>query len=167
MVALPDFERQFSGPPLRGGDDGAEAGQGDARGLVRLGLRLAGAGLVLAVPGLWLLPSHTADPAMMLVKLLVSFALFGGGMLGLHAARRPDTRPEVQIDRRARELRVLTPVPGGTRRVAVHPLDELCELSLRDGLLSARDRSGHLVVSLDVAQGRSERVLRKALADAL
>lgn len=167
MVALPDFERRFSGPPLRSDTGSARPGPGGGRGLVRLGLRLAGVGLITAALGLWVLPSHAADPEMMLVRLLVSIGLFWAGTLGLHAARRPDTRPEVQIDRRAREMRVLSPVPGGAPDVAVLRLDDLLELSLRDGLLSARDRSGNLVVSLDVAHGRGERALRKALCDAL
>jgi len=168
MVALPDLGREFSGPPLSA-DSGATdfTDRGGDRGLVRLGLRLAGAGLIAAAFGLWLLPSQAADPAMMLIRLLFSVGLFWCGALGLHAAHRPDTRPEVQIDRKSREMRVMTPRASGAPHIAVHRLDDLLELSLRDGLLSARDRSGHLVVSLDVAGGRDERALRKALADAL
>lgn len=168
MVALPDFDLEFSGPPP-GNDRGSEMPErrGD-RGLLRLGLRLAGAGLIAAALGLWLVPSHDADPAMMLIKLLFSVGLFWAGALGLHAARRPDTRQEVRIDRAAREMRVLTPCVGGATHVAVHRLDDLLELSLRDGLLSARDTSGQLVVSFDVTGGvRDERTLRKALAGAL
>ena len=73
----------------------------------------------------------------------------------------------MQIDRRARELRVVTPDPRGSHGVSVHRFDDLQELSLRDGLLSARDRSGDLVVSLEVTGGCGERALRKALAGAL
>lgn len=167
MVALPDFERRFSGPPLRSSTGCERPAPGDGRSFVRLGLRLAGVGFITAALGLWVLPSHAADPEMMLIRLLVSIGLFWVGMLGLHAARRPDMRPEVQIDRRAREMRVMSPVHGGAPDVAVHRLDDLLELSLRDGLLSARDRGGNLVVSLDVPHGRGERALRKALSDAL
>lgn len=167
MVALPDFDREFSGPPLCSGGSPDAPSQATDLGIVRTGLRLAGVGTIAAAIGLWVLPSDGADPAMLLVKLLFSIGLFWVGMLGLHAARRPDRRPEVQIDRRARELRVLTPVSGGAHHVAVHQLDDLHELSLRDGLLSARDRSGQLIVSLDVAGGRRGRALRKALAGAL
>lgn len=161
MVALPDFESGFSASPRSA--DALSAWPVQRVGLARLGLRLAGAGLVAAAVGLWVLPSHAADPAMMLVKLLVSITLFCAGSLGLLATRGWPARQEVQIDHAARELRVLTRGANGTRQVAAHRLDDLLELSLRDGLLSARDRSGRLVVSLDVAEGRDERALREAL----
>lgn len=165
MVAHSDFDCDLAGPPLRGGDPGIPVRDG-GRGLVRIVLRLAGAGLIAAALGLWVLPTHGADPAMMLIKLLFSIGLFWSGALCLHAARLPDRRPEVQVDRTARELRVLTRGHGGVHHVSVHPLDDLPELSLRDGLLSARDRSGRLVVSLHVAGRYRERLLREALAAA-
>lgn len=105
MFALPDFDREFSGSPLcstGSPDDPSQAADG---GIARIGLRLGGVGLIAAAFGLWTLPSDGADPAMMLIKLLFSLALFGAGMLGLHAARRPERHPEVQIDRRARIAR--------------------------------------------------------------
>jgi len=167
MVALPDFDREFTGPPLRTCSVHENTEPADDRGLLRLVLGLTGAGLVAAALGIWVVPSHDADPAMMLVKLLFSVGLFWSGALGLHASRRRDTRPEVQVDRKAREMRVLTPGPGVGMQVAVHRLDDLQELSLRDGLLSARDTSGRLVVSLELGGGRDERDLRKALAGVL
>lgn len=167
MVALPDFEREFSGPPLRSGSYADVTSQTADHGVVGGCARISGAGLIAAAFGLWLFPSDGADPAMLLIKLLFSFVLFGFGILGLHAARQPDRRPEVQIDPRARELRVLTQNLGGSHDVVIHRFDDLQELSLRDGLLSARDVAGRLVVSLDVANGGNERALRKALARAL
>ncbi len=86
MVAHSDFDRALAGLPLRGGGSGVPARDGD-RGLVPIMLRLAGVGLIAAALGLWLLPAHGADPAMMLVKLLVSIFLFSSGVLGLYAAR--------------------------------------------------------------------------------
>jgi len=46
----------------------------------------------------------------------------------------------------------------------VHRFDALSELSLRDGLLSARDGAGRLIVSLEVSDTRAERHLRQALS---
>jgi hypothetical protein len=46
----------------------------------------------------------------------------------------------------------------------VHPFDALSDLSLRDGLLSARDRAGRLILSLEVSDARMERHLREALS---
>lgn len=167
MVALPDFDREFSGPPLRS-DAGTDLRCKVAdRGIARMGARFFGVGLIAAAFGLWVFPSNGADPAMMLIKLLFSIALFGAGMLGLYAARCPDRRPEVQIDPRARELRVLTPDHRGSHEVEILRFDDLQELSLRDELLSARDMAGRLVVSIEVSRGGDERALRTALAGAL
>lgn len=167
MTALPDFDRDFSGPPQRGGDDGGSPPTEGAGGILRMGLSLAGAALVVAAFGIWLLPTQAADPAMMLVKLLISVSLFVAGALFLNAARHSHSMPEIEIDRKTRELRVLTPTGKSTRHVAVHPLDDLFELSFRDGLLNARDRSGQLVVSINVTEARDERNLHKALTEAL
>lgn len=166
MVALPDFDREFSGPPLLG-DEADTALTGHDNGLAGLALRLAGGGLIVAALGLWVVPSHTGDAAMMLVKLLFSVVLFWAGMLALHAARGPDRRPDIEIDARARELRLRLPQRDGTTTAEVHRFDDLHELSLRDGLLSARDRTGCLVVSIEVAGRRGERALQQALACAV
>jgi len=167
MVSLPDFEREFSAPPLCSGGSPDVPAQAADRDIVRMGLRLAAAGLIAAAFGLWIMPPGAADPVLMLIKMLFSIILFGAGVLGLHAARRPDRHTGVQIDRKARELRVVTADSDGSHDVVIHRFDDLQELSLRDGLLSARNRSGDLVVSLDIAGGRGERAMRKALADAL
>lgn len=164
MVALPDFEREFAAPPLTATAEESGA-TGTALDPGRLFLRLAGTVLVLASLGLWLLPSVASDPAMMLVKLLFCFALFWAGLLAFHAARLSDPRPEVQIDRKGGQLRILHPAQGRSpARCIVHRLDDLAELSLRDGLLSARDRGGRLVVALEIAGDRSARNLQKALS---
>lgn len=164
MVALPDSEGMVS--DLASHDDGADASDGPPA-LARIGLRLAGAALVAAAFGLWVLPGHGADPAMMLIKLLISIGGFCAGLVCLNAARRVDRRPEVQIDRAARELRVLTPRGARGRHVRVHRLNDLADLSLRGGVLSAHDRSGQRVVSLDVRCGRDDTELRTALEHAL
>jgi len=163
MVALPDFEPAFFVPPRP--ENAPFEWSVQAGGLARIGLRLAGAGLAAASFGLWMLPAHAADPAMMLVRLVFSIGLFAAGTVCLLAARRAALSPEVRIDHATRELRVLSRGPGGTRQVAAHRLDDLHELALRDGLLSARNASGRLVVSLDVEGARAS-ALRKALARA-
>ncbi|PKQ11115.1 MAG: hypothetical protein CVT70_15760 [Alphaproteobacteria bacterium HGW-Alphaproteobacteria-1] len=164
MVALPDYEREFPVPPY---SDSADASATDDAGpaLLRGLMRLLGGALIGAALGLWLLPSVVADPAMMLMKLLFSLGLFWAGLLALHNARRPDTRPVIQIDRRNAQLRILHPGRNGVpARCVVHRFDALSELSLRDGLLSARDGAGRLIVSLEVSDTRAERHLRQALS---
>jgi hypothetical protein len=164
MVALPDYEREFLVPPY---SDTADAPAADDAGpaLLRGLLRLLGGAFIGASLGLWLLPSVAADPAMMLIKLLFSLCLLWAGLLALHNARRPDARPVVQIDRRNDQIRILHPaLDGSPARCVVHPFDALSDLSLRDGLLSARDRAGRLILSLEVSDARMERHLREALS---
>jgi len=164
MVALPDFEREFSAPPHCA--DWPEADrEGDGSDLRRGALRLIGVALAAAAPGLWVLPTVTADPAMMLMKLVFSFGLFWAGLLCLHTARHPDPRPEVQIDRRKGLLHVIHPAQGrAPERAVMHRIDDLQELSLRDGMLRARDRSGQILFSFELANRRMERDLRRALS---
>ncbi|MBE0452101.1 hypothetical protein [Roseovarius autotrophicus] len=164
MVSFADYERAFTTPPQPGDADPvapAEAGSG----LLRTALLLVGAGLVLAAFGVWVLPSGAADPAMMLIRLVFSLGLFGGGMLCIHAGRMPDTRPEVQIDGRRGEIRVIHgKTASAPAHSVVHRIDDLKELSLRDGLFSARDGAGRLIVSLELVDARTEADLRKALS---
>ena len=60
MVALPDFDREFSGPPLCSGGSPDAPSQTADRGIARIAIRLGGAGLIAAAFGLWMLPSDTA-----------------------------------------------------------------------------------------------------------
>lgn len=164
MVALPDLDREFDAPPLRATVEGAGTDYPDDS-LLRAALGILGMALVAASAGLWIMPSVVADPAMMLVKLLFSTTLFWSGLLCLQAARRLDARPEVAIDRGNGQLRVSHPGHGGRpARLTLHRLDDVAELSLRDGLLNARDRSGQIIVSLEMADRRAERDLRDALS---
>lgn len=164
MVALPDYEREFSTPPLP--DDGHESvTKEDQLSLRRGALAVLGVSLAAAAPGLWVLPTVAADPAMMLVKLVFALGLFWGGLLCLHAARRTDPRPEVQIDRHKGLLHMIHPAQGrAPERTVVHRIDDLQELSLRDGLFRARDCSGQILFSFELANRRTERDLRRALS---
>jgi hypothetical protein len=164
MVALPDFDREFSAPPFPAERPEART-DGEDHDLRRGALRLVGVAVAAAAPGLWVLPTVAADPAMMLMKMVFSLGLFWAGLLCLHAARRPDPRPEVQIDRRKGLLHVIHPAQGrAPERAVVHRIDDLQELSLRGGMLRARDCSGQLLFSLELGNRRTERDLRRALS---
>jgi hypothetical protein len=164
MVALPDVE-PGSFPSARSG----AARWPQARdGIARIVLRIAGAGLVVAAPGLWLLPAPPGDPVMLLLRLLVSLGLLGSGALCLgFAARGAAARPSMRIAPDTRVLHVPRRDPDGAWQMVAHRLDDLHEVSLRDGLLSARDRRGRVVLSVDVPGPREERALRAALSRAL
>ncbi|GAW33349.1 hypothetical protein RA2_00385 [Roseovarius sp. A-2] len=166
MVALPDIEREFTQAPHSYQEP---AGLPEQR-LIRIEastlLRaLCGVALAASAFGVWIVPTGGGDPAMMLIKLVFSLALFWAGMLCLSVFVGGTDLPDVEVDNRARKLRVIHPQPDGrSARVTVHDFDELAELSLRDRMLTARDRQGRQIVSLELHDKRSERMLRNALS---
>jgi len=166
MVGLPDIERDFTQPPQ---DYHEPTGLTEHR-MIRLEasilLRaLCGVALVAAGFGIWIMPTGAGDPAMMLIKLVVSLTLFWAGMLCLAVFRGDRRSPEVEIDSHARQLRVIHPQPGARPpRTSLHDFDDLEEISLRDRMLTARDRQGRRIVSLHLHDARSERMLRNALS---
>lgn len=166
MVALPDIEREFTQAPHSYHEPADLPEQKMIRIEVPTLLRaLCGVALVVSAFGVWIVPTGAGDPAMMLIKLVFSLALFWAGMLCLSVFATETGLPEVEIDSRSRKLRVIHPEPGGrTARVTVHDFDDLVELSLRDRMLTARDRQGRQIVSLELHDTRSERMLRNALS---
>jgi hypothetical protein len=166
MVALPDFEREFTQAPHSFQDPVDLPEQRLIRVEVSTLLRaLCGVALVSSALGVWIVPAGAGDPATMLIKLVFSLALFWTGMLCLSVFAGGSDLPDVEIDSRARKLRVIYPQPDGrSARVTVHDFDDLAELSLRDRMLTARDNQGRQVVSLELHDIRSERMLRNALS---
>ncbi|MGX0876065.1 hypothetical protein ACSSV4_000740 [Roseovarius sp. MBR-154] len=166
MVALPDIEREFTQAP----HSYQEPVDLPEHRMIRIEMStllraLCGVALLGAAFGVWVVHTGAGDPAMMLIKLVFSLALFWAGTLCLSVFVADTDLPEVEIDSRARTLRVIRPQPGGrTARVSVHDFDDLAELSLRDRMLTARDAHGRQIVSLELHDTRSERVLRKALS---
>lgn len=161
MTALADIAdaKSAAAPKAQTICSAAKAANSLKRGLMTFfGVAAIGASL-----GLWVVHSAYGDMAMLLVKLLVSAALLLGGMLMIRAlAQSPLT--EVQLDPVHRQLRVVK-CGGGEAPVLVscHDLDELTEIELRDRLLTARDKDGQQVLSIDVADAMAEEAIREAL----
>lgn len=166
MVALPDFEREFTEAPHSFQEPAHLPEQRMIRIEASRVLRgLCGTALMASTFGVWIVPTGAGDPAMMLIKLLFSLSLFWAGMLCLFRSDRDSDLPEIALDTHARQLRVLYPQPGGrTARVMVHDLDDLTELSLCDRMLTARDRDGRQIVTLELHDARTEQTLRRALS---
>ncbi|HMB13982.1 MAG TPA: hypothetical protein VKN37_08240, partial [Roseovarius sp.] len=166
MVALPHFDREFTQAP----HSFQEPANLPEQRLIRIDasqvLRgVCGTALLTSTFGVWIVPTGAGDPGMMLIKLVFSLVLFWAGMLCLFRSDGSSDLPEIALDTRARQLRVLYPQPGGrTARVVVHDLDDLTELSLRDRMLTARDRDGRQIVSLELHDARTEQTLRRALS---
>lgn len=164
MVALPDIHREFTEVPHRFAEPTELPEQDRLLSEVWRALRvICGTAILTAAFGLWLVPSEAADPAMMLIKLAMSLGMVWAGTLCLTAGGSEDDRPQIEIDTRARRLHVRK-AQAAPQQAAVYDLDELAELSLRDRVLTARDRDGRQIVSLALQDARTERTLREALS---
>ncbi|SLN14154.1 hypothetical protein ROG8370_00329 [Roseovarius gaetbuli] len=166
MVALPDLPRDFKHAP-HSFHDSTTTSEDKAKktDLRRAAKGFLGSVLLLSAAGVWLVSAGANDAAMMLIKLVFSVSLFCVGAMCFSTLDPEDIAPEVQIDTKRRQLRVIeTGIDGRTRRVAVHELDDLAELSLRDQVLTARDFSGRQIVALPVNDRATERALRRALS---
>lgn len=163
MVALPDFHRDFNDAPHSFAEPTELPEQDtlwlDAWRAIRV---LCGTSLLAATFGLWLVPTGMGDPGMMLIKLALSLGLFWAGVLCMSQAVPGTDLPQIEIDTRARRLRVSHAQAGSP--VSVYDLDDLTELSLRDRMLTARDREGRQIVTLALQDARTERTLRHALS---
>lgn len=165
MVALPDFEREFTHAPFDYHDTATvQQMEEPAFDLGRGTLVLCGSALVCSSFGLWLVSVGAQDAAMMLIKLLFSVTLLFGGLICLSRGRSDQADPEIHVDVMNRRLHVIAPVAGGrAARVAVHDLDALTELSMRDRVLTARDATGRQIVAMKIEDRATARALRRAL----
>jgi len=119
-------------------------------------------GLLLAALGLWAFPAE--DSAVRLVKLGASLGFFGAGAVLLRAALVRPERERVEIDTRRREIRTYdVGVCGQVILTGRHRLDDMTDITLRDGTFCARDRAGRVTVSAPVRGRAKARALRRAL----
>ncbi len=165
MVALPDFEREFTDAPFNYHETAADQQVGIAEFDIGRGtLVLCGSALICSSLGLWLVSAGGQDSAMMMIKLLFSVTLLFSGLMCLSRGRPEQTGPEIQVDVRNRRLHVIAPIEGGRdATVSVHDLDSLTELSMRDRVLTARDACGRQIVALKIEDRATARALRRAL----
>lgn len=165
MVALPDLAHEARHGATS--DDrtrvlgAAPVRESGPRRAVRI---FAGSTLVLAALGTWIMPQGAQDAAMMLIRLGFSSTMLLSGVMLLLPPRGPVDAPEIHFDPVTRQVRIVQPdTEAGQTRIAVHALDDLEEVTLRDGVLRARDASGRIVLALHVADAATERAMRQAL----
>lgn len=165
MVALPDFEREFTRAPVDYQESSAMPSvEVPATDLGRALRMVCGSALICSSFGLWLVSAGAQDGAMMMIKLLFSMTLLFGGLMCINRRHVDQFAPEIQVDVMNRRLHVIAPVSGGrAARVAVHDLDSLSELAMRDRVLTARDASGRQVVAMKIEDRATARALRRAL----
>ncbi|MDT8328514.1 MAG: hypothetical protein RQ750_14210 [Roseovarius sp.] len=166
MVALPDLAREFTQAPHSFDETSASPEGKTQQSMQRRAAKgFIGSVLLLSSAGIWLVSTGGNDAAMMLIKLVFSMTLFCVGAMCFSTLEQEDLAPEVQIDTKRRQLRLIeVGTDGRTQRVAVHDLDDLTELSLRDRVLTARDATGRQIVALPVNNRVTERALRRALS---
>ncbi len=158
MVAFPDNQMR-----VREHEDGEVA----KRGWMALGRgtkMFLGTVLLTAALGLWVVPGGAGDAAMQLVKLLFSAVLLVVGLLCMGGLEEDAGAPEIQIDRNARQLRVVERDATGLARLTLcHDLDTLTRITLRRGVLSACDVSGQRLFAVPVTGRRAQAAVREAL----
>jgi hypothetical protein len=166
MVALPDLPRDFTHAPHSFHDTTSMPEKKPEKTDLRRAARVfLGSVLILSSAGVWLVSTGGIDAAMMLIKMVFSLSLFCLGAMCFSTLDADDLAPEVQIDTKRRQLRVIEiGLDGRTQRVEVHALDDLAELSLRDRILTARDFSGRQIAALPITDHATERALRRALS---
>jgi hypothetical protein len=164
MTAFADIPRKRHRPAAPAKPAKQEVETGNQRGGLRRAITAcAGAALVMAAIGVWFIPAE--DSAMRLIKLFVSAAMFGAGLLMFHGLSDRRGLPEVQLDPAKRQLRVYEyDLNGKSVLTACHDIDALSELSLTDQTLRARDAQGQLVVSVPIPNAASETAIREAIS---
>lgn len=165
MVALPVYEREFTRAPFDYHDSSAMLStENTATDLGRALRLICGSALICSSFGLWLVSAGAQDGAMMMIKLLFSVTLLFGGLMCVNRRRVDQVAPEIQVDVMNRRLHVIAPVSGSRAvRVAIHDLDSLSELAMRDRVLTARDASGHQIVAMKIEDRATARALRRVL----
>ena len=134
----------------------------------RAGRIFFGSALIISALGLWLVPGEPGDAAMQLIKLLVSVVLLALGAMFIFSLRQAAQLPEVQVDLKMRELRVLKHDKAQRQYVeARHGFDTLSEVILQDRLLIARDKAGHTVASVPLPDEATEKAIRSLLEGAI
>lgn len=164
MVAISETHQSIDGDAEYNQSRALRAKLKQSSGVNRGGRVFLGSVLTISALGLWLIPVAHGDAAMQLMKLLVSLLMVGTGMMFILSVDRGAELPEIQIDTQKRELRVLKLDDACNSYVAkTHKLDDLAEVTVKDKLLTARDASGNIAVSVPIRDRTAEREVRAAL----
>lgn len=163
MVALPDTHMPKT-PIKRAGKPVLIEETSSAPPLKRALLSGLGVASMMAALGVWVVPVDEGDTAMQLVKLVFSVSMLGLGMLFISALDSRYAEPEIHLDPKARNLRIVEFDKKGVAHVTGdYNLDALAEITLKDCHLTARDTNGDQIVSVPVHNAAAEEAIREAL----
>jgi len=136
------------------------------RMMMRLGMRLIGAALVLAALGVWFAPGATWESDVLLFKLVLSVC---GGLAGLgllQASGKPE-QPQIEIDTIRRELRLMRPGLIGRRAVLRRcRFDDLGKVEKKGAHLRLWDECNALLAEVTLSDHKMMRSLVAGLRDA-
>lgn len=128
-------------------------------------LAFCAAVLLVSAVGIWLVPGGGDDAALRLIKLLVSGLMVALALVCRASLRADRDEPELHLDLAQRRLRVVERDAAGRQTVTgSYGFEALTELCLRDGFLTARDRSGELILAAPVPDRATEAAIRRALS---
>lgn len=163
MVALPDTHMPKA-PIKRTGKPILIEETSSAPPVKRALLAGLGVASMMAALGVWIVPVDEGDTAMQLVKLVFSVGMLGLGMLFVSALDSRHAEPEIHLDPRTCQLRIVEIDKKGVAHVTGdYNLDALAEITLKDCHLSARDTNGDQIVSVPVRNAAAEQAIREAL----
>lgn len=130
---------------------------------LRVMFRLIGASFILSAPGLWLLPSSSTDPSLMLYKLGASiFFMFCGAALILR--NKTYSQPEVYFDPMRREMRILQPgTDGRPRTVLRRGYDTLGAARITSKHVEIWDVDGSVLINVPLSDPDMRSALRMQL----
>lgn len=114
-----------------------------------------GVAFLMSAMGLWLMPGASGDPAMQMIKLLISAVAVLVGLVCVASVDPSDVDPEIQIDHARGELRLIERDEKGMPRIAAsHDLDSLQDATMDNGFFSVLDARGRALVSMRVTDQR-------------
>ena len=133
------------------------------RGWVGSGRTYIGAIYLLSAIGLWVFGPDGADRQ--LLKLF--FCTILGGLALIFISPNGSTKdvPEVAVNTITRTIHlVYYNKSGQITHEEDHKIDDLNELSLKNGCFMARDLTGQMVIAIGLSDRRAEREVREALS---
>ncbi len=135
------------------------------RMMVRAAQRLIGVAILLAVGGLWLLPSGGWEADVVLFKLVLSLTGVLAGLCLLQASAAPDA-PQIELDVENRELRLVRKLAGG-RTVVLRScrFGNLSHAERRGAHLRLWDETDRLIAELTLADRDALRAVVAVLRD--
>ncbi|MEM6576974.1 MAG: hypothetical protein AAF678_00655 [Pseudomonadota bacterium] len=125
----------------------------------------AATAICIAGGGLWLVPAD--DSAGQLIKLFASTIMLATGLFLFNGLNEKADASAIEVDPKKRQLRVYEyDARGRSRLKTSYNIDDLHQVSVADGRLSASNADGVLVLEMPIESDAAENALRSAISRA-